>query len=493
MPTMTKAGYVPPQNDPKKKPKKVPGAKKKRRKKGIGAATVISLLIFLLCGLIGAGTIAVYTQTAPYKDAFLPGTMLLGYPLGGAGMAQALALLDQITHEDVETFSVELTWGDQSYVLSASDLSLAVDAEATLDPLWQRGREGGMIGRFMEMMQLKSEPMAAQPIVTYDMTFADELLGLIRQDIACEPQDAQVAYVPGSASPFVFTEETIGYSLSLTGAREQIERAAATVTPTVIELTPETLLPKVTQEDLAAALVLRSRVVMEIDAQEDAYANVALAAAAFDGARIEPGATLSFNETAGERTAQRGYLPAAEPAYGADARGTGGGVCQLSSALYQLALLGDLEIVERSKAAAPVDYCPMGQEAAVSDQGVDLKVRNATAWPLFLRARTYRDGDAAMLEVQLIGEPLPARYALETVIAETLLIEEPVYVRDHDGTYATYDDERVSVGEAQPGYRVEVARLTLDSEGKETAREAVASSQYDPVPPAIYVGVNRRE
>ena len=121
------------------------------------------------------------------------------------------------------------------------------------------------------------------------------------------------------------------------------------------------------------------------------------------------------------------------------------------------------------------------------------RVSNPTDAPLFVMTRVYEDGGNTMLEVSLIGEPLAARYALESQSRETGTIEEPVYVRDRDGQYATYTDERVPVSDAQPGYAATVERITLDEGGTELARETVSEDTYDALAPVIYVGVNPRE
>ena len=89
--------------------------------------------------------------------------------------------------------------------------------------------------------------------------------------------------------------------------------------------------------------------------------------------------------------------------------------------------------------------------------------------------------------------PLAARYALESQSRETGTIEEPVYVRDRDGQYATYTDERVPVSDAQPGYAATVERITLYEGGADLARETVSEDTYDALAPVIYVGVNPRE
>ena len=118
---------------------------------------------------------------------------------------------------------------------------------------------------------------------------------------------------------------------------------------------------------------------------------------------IDTGEELSFNQTVGLRTSEAGYQAAEEPAYGQNVSGIGGGVCQVATALYRLALLGGMDISERNAAVYPVDYCDIGQEAAVSDQGLDLKIVDSTDRPMFLTARVYAENDGQTMELQLIG------------------------------------------------------------------------------------------
>ena len=227
---------------------------------------------------------------------------------------------------------------------------------------------------------------------------------------------------------------------------------------------------------------------MQLVQDEVSATNASLAARSLHGLRIEAGESLSFNEAVGRRTQEAGYVFADEPAYGPNVAGVGGGVCQVSTALYQAALLGGIEVTSRSAAVYPVGYCEMGQEAAVSDQGLDLVIENSTQMPLFLTARVYTENDAHYVEIQLIGEALEERYALVSQPLETMTPTEPVYVRDSEGRYATYTDERVPVLEAMTGYTSLVERVTLDEEGNAIARETISEDEYDPIPQAIYVG-----
>jgi len=381
---------------------------------------------------------------------------------------------------------------NQTYTITAQDASLAIDGEATLAPLWAAAREGGMLSRYMEMLRMRREPVIANPVLTYDLSPVDAVAAIIRADVECESVDATVSFQPGSARPFVFTDEESGYALDTSGVKAAIEKDLLRLNSSSLTLEPDVIEPRVYRAELEGALSLRGYLTVTLEGDEASVANAVLASDKLNGLTVEPGATLSFNETVGARTQEKGYAAAREPAYGENVSGVGGGVCQVSTALYRAALLAGIDVSERSAAVRPVDYCPMGQEAAVSDQGLDLVLANQTDAKLFISARTYEYEEKTHLEIMFIGRELDARYALESLIDETGMIEEPVYVRDREGKYATYTDERVSVDTALEGYAAHVERVALDREGNEIARESISENVYEAVPPMIYVGVTER-
>lgn len=495
MPTMTRAGYTPPKAEIKKPPKAQPPKKKKKhkKKKRMSGAAIASLVIFAIAAAIGAGTIFVYTQTQPYLDTFAPGTMLMGYPLAGATREDAQALIDKIEAEHVQGWQAEITCMNQTYTLTSEDVSLTIDKEATLAPLWAAAREGGMMARYMEMLRMQHEPVIAQPVLSYDLAPVDTITSIIRADVESESVDATVSFRPGSAQPFAFTDEEVGYTLDTSGVKAAIEKDIVRLNPAVVVLEPTVIEPAVYRAVLENSILLRGYVKAKLADDEASCSNAALAAGQLNGLCIGPGETLSFNEAVGARSQERGYLSAPEPAYGENIAGVGGGVCQVSTALYRAALLADIRVEERSAAVRPVDYCPMGQEAAVSDQGLDLVLYNQTGSTLFVSTRVYRQDDQQYLEIMLIGEELDKHYALESSIQELAMIEEPVYVRDREGKYAKYTDQRVPVSDALPGYTADVVRMMLDADGQEISRETISENTYEPAAPVIYVGMQERE
>lgn len=499
---MTRAGYTPPRQEPVRAPEPPRKPKKKKKRRRMSGAAIVSLAVFLLAAAIGAGTIHVYLYISPYQQTFVPGTMLMGHSLEGMTRESAQELLDSLEKTHVDTWHFDITCMDRTYTLTAEDAQIAVNAAQTLDVLWTPGHEGGMLERYRAMRALVKEPLVfPRPMMTDEVDAAVRgLLKRIRADMECAPVDATVSFTPGRAAPFAFTDEQAGRALAVDedDLVFAVWQSMDMLTPGSLALEPEAIEPQVYRAVLESSISLRARVVAEVTGGEAAVNNVRLAAQALRGLRVNSGETLSFNEAVGSRTQESGYLAAPEPAYGADVSGAdvsgvGGGVCQVSTALYRAALLSCVDVRERHAAARPVAYCDMGQEAAVSDQGLDLVLYNQTDAPLFIDARVYEDDGAVYLEVTLIGEELGKRLRLNSLIDETGTIEEPVYVRDREGQYATYTDERVPVGEALAGYAVSVERVTLDEGGQETAAEIVSESVYEAVAPTVYVGVQQRD
>lgn len=131
--------------------------------------------------------------------------------------------------------------------------------------------------------------------------------------------------------------------------------------------------------------------------------NARLAAQALDGTVIAPGAVFSFNRTVQSWSLDAGYVKAPVSFDGDLVPAFGGGVCQVSTTLYNAALLAGLPIVERHPHVFAPRYVPPGRDAAVAFPGIDLRFRNPFAWPLILRARANGD----RLDVRLLGRERP--------------------------------------------------------------------------------------
>lgn len=114
--------------------------------------------------------------------------------------------------------------------------------------------------------------------------------------------------------------------------------------------------------------------------------NVGLAARLLAGTVVPPGQVFSMNGTIGRRTRERGFREG--PAYSGSQiiRVIGGGVCKISTTLYNVAILADMAIIERKPHGMLVPYVPPGQDATVSYGTVDFKFRNTYGFPVVIWA-----------------------------------------------------------------------------------------------------------
>ncbi|WP_066399078.1 VanW family protein [Cytobacillus eiseniae] len=115
--------------------------------------------------------------------------------------------------------------------------------------------------------------------------------------------------------------------------------------------------------------------------------NISLAAEAIDNHVVFPGELFSFNQVVGKRTKERGYLRAPVIVRGELSEDIGGGICQVSSTLFNAADRAGLKMVERYSHSKNVPYVPPGRDATVSWYGPDFSFRNEYSLPMLIRAK----------------------------------------------------------------------------------------------------------
>ncbi len=157
--------------------------------------------------------------------------------------------------------------------------------------------------------------------------------------------------------------------------------------------------------------------------------NIKLAAGKLNGVILKPGAILSFNGTVGKRTKQAGFKLAGVYKQGKHDVGVGGGICQVSTTLYNASLLANLRIRQRSNHSMPVAYVPLGRDATVDYGSLDLIVENSMPTPILVNSE-YRPGHLTFrilgkrepgLQVKLIAGPARAWNRATRTVADPKL------------------------------------------------------------------------
>jgi vancomycin resistance protein YoaR len=215
---------------------------------------------------------------------------------------------------------------------------------------------------------------------------------------------------------FQVSDEAVGVSFDEAEAQRMLDKAEPgdkIVIPLIFTQ------PEFTKEYLESLIfrdVLYAKTTY-LTSNETRSKNIELAAKEVDGTILFPGDEFSFNDTVGQRTADKGY--GAAPAYlnGEVVMEIGGGICQVSSTIYYCCLYADLEIVYRTYHMYPAAYLPLGMDATVSWGGPDYKFKNNTDYPI--KIHSWRDGNT--LTVELYGTKLDENYiSMEYVVTEVV-------------------------------------------------------------------------
>ena len=151
--------------------------------------------------------------------------------------------------------------------------------------------------------------------------------------------------------------------------------------------------------------------------------NVNLAAKSAKGIVIQPGGVFSQNQLIGPYTGERGYKMGTSFAGTNLVKTEGGGVCKIATTLYNVAILSDLEIVERHNHSMPVNYVPYGQDATVAYGNKDFRFRNNYDFPILIWSEII----GHRLYMGIYGRLEPPH--VEWVHEITNLVDFPVYYR----------------------------------------------------------------
>lgn len=117
--------------------------------------------------------------------------------------------------------------------------------------------------------------------------------------------------------------------------------------------------------------------------------NISLASKAIDNHVVFPGDIFSFNQVVGRRTKEKGYQTAKVIVHGEYSEGIGGGICQVSSTLFNAVDRAGLHVIQRFSHSKHVSYVPPGRDATVSWHGPDFQFQNNYNQPILIRAHSY--------------------------------------------------------------------------------------------------------
>ena len=212
--------------------------------------------------------------------------------------------------------------------------------------------------------------------------------------------------------------------------------------------------------------------------------NIRLASEKINGRILNPGEVFSFNDIVGPRTAATGYKVAHVYSGSKVVDGIGGGICQVSSTLYNAVVFADLEIVYRTNHSLPVSYVPLGRDATVSYGTIDFKFKNNKETPVKLEVLA----DGNNLTVNIYGR----KKYLKDISIETAITGSRQYSTTVIKDDTMYEDERKVEERGANGTNTQSYKVIKEN-GEVVLRTPLAKSSYSPTTQVERVGTKKRE
>ncbi len=325
----------------------------------------------------------------------------------------------------------------------------------------------------LEMLNLKTSDIDI-PVVNKKATQID--IDAIYKEVHKAPVDAYY-----TTNPYVVYPSSTGldFDISLDEAKQILSEEKDEY-----EIPLKVLYPSVSTNDIGSEAfpdMLSKFSTSFTSSNSNRSTNIRLAAQKINGTVLMPGETFSYNQVVGKRTAAAGFKPA--PAYfgGEVVQEYGGGICQVSSTLYNAVLYANLEITERTNHGFKPSYVTPGLDATVSWGGPDFKFTNNRDYPI----RISCDTSGKILKIYIYGLKRDTDYK---VVLESKYVST-VYAKT---TYKT--DPSLASGETKViqsgsnGCKTVAYKYLYDSNGTLVSTECLSRDTYNPHNKVIAVG-----
>lgn len=324
--------------------------------------------------------------------------------------------------------------------------------------------------------QIKGEEIGSiqLPVETTEPTPID--IEAIYKDVYKEPQDA---YYDEQNKKLYKEENGIDFAITMEEAKEILSQEQEEYSIPLTVVKPKTTVADLANEDFFPTLLAQFTTRYDQSAENRAN-NIKLSTEKINGTILMPGETFSYNKVVGERTISAGYKEASVYVGGKIVQGIGGGICQVSSTLYNAVLLANLEITERRNHYFITSYVSPSRDATVSYGSIDFKFKNTRTYPIKIEC-TAKNG---ICQIYIYGIEEEVEYEVEIQDEVTEIIP---YTTKTIKTSELAEGEEEIVQQGVNGYKSEAYRI-LKLNGKVVSKTLLSKDSYNSLQEVIKVG-----
>lgn len=417
-------------------------------------------------------------------DVMYNGIEIDGVDVSGMTEQEAQAAIDKHI-ADLVSRPVKIIINNKKYVdTTFAELGFSNEGDSHVTEAFQIGKTDNVIERLFNMVSVSDEDKKFALNYTLDKSAVETFV----------KEKCTVFNVKAKNSKLIFKKNgKFKTTRSRTGLRllvnETVDKIVSVVdgntndSSVEIEAVVKTKEPKYPRKLLAKCKDLIGSYSTSYSSSGASRANnVQTAAGYINGTILYPGQVFSTIKVIKDRTEENGYQSAPEYSSGRVVDGIGGGVCQVSTTLYNAVINAELKVVERSPHSMVVAYVDVSRDAAISGDYKDLKFKNNTDAPVYI----WADASGGVLSFKIYGEETrPKKRKIEFVSEILETIQPGADIITEDKSLPSY--YRSVTQSAHTGYRAKLWKV-IYMNGVEKERVEVNTSTYNAEPQHVTVG-----
>ena len=453
-------------------------------KKRIGVVVLV-LLLLLLAGA-GAGFYYYYSKYINI-DAIYPGVTIQGMSVGGMTQEEAKEKVQEYVDQvSQETVTLQVRKKETAFPLS--DIGLKCTNMDVVEEAYNLGKTGNVFKRVMEVRELEKKGTDFPLTFSVDKEETKKVVAKKAKKFLAKKKDATIKRVDGK---FVITKHVHGIAIDFDANAEKLAEVfdnknwdhKSVVFPMDYTLDKA----KHTKKELSAIKdVLGTYITSYAGSTSGRCANVENGSSLINGTVLYPGESFSVYSKVAPFTAANGYHLAGSYSNGQTVQTYGGGICQVSTTLYNAVLRAELNVTERLNHSMTVHYVPLSADAAISGTDKDLKFTNNLDHPIYIQGTA----GGSSITFTIYGKEYRASNRKVEYVSQTLSVRGPSEKVIKDNTME--EGKRVVESNGRTGYTARLWKVVY-IDGKETKRTQVNSSSYMSTPSVVRVGTKKKE
>ena len=448
------------------------------------------LPILLVCSVLLAATMVYFLEAKIYESkpkTVVPGVFVENMNLAGMSKEELQLTIAGYSEAVMAERGIHLLYesvADQ--VVSATEMGAFWCNPEVVDEALQYGNTGTLLKRYLERKSLEEKPINLGVSFNFDK---EVIAAYLEEAFAIYDTKVLEPILSREDGAFQVVEGVVGHELDIEASADKIiaylkeewDRGEANIALKVVVTNP-----KGSYDELAEVKDLLGTFTSSYSgAAANKVTNIKNGERLIDGILMYPGDEFSFDAYAAPYTIDNGYAVGQAYESGRLVDSVGGGICQVSSTLYNAVLRAELEITMRYNHSMIVGYVPISSDATLAEtSGKDFRFRNNFDTPIYIEAYTTKDHK---LVVNIYGkETRPSNRTVE-YISETLEVINPP--ADVIKTDATLPVGHIEVSSAYTGYKARLWKV-VKVDGEEVSKELVNNSNYRAVAKMATVGMS---